>query len=243
MLGQRPSFLRGTLARAQVAAGRGHLLGTMLRQTRLDIEAVAQDAAQCDASIVQRKPEPWDALALSLAESGAWEGTNSTGRKRQPLIICASLVDKARPSLVVWGIFLTAAHMRFTAQVPNVAGLVRTAEVFAASQLVVDDMRVLAHNAFKSIAVTAQAHVPIEAVPPANLQPWLRARRRAGWHIVALEQCADSVPLDQVRVCGQNLRHAPTNSRACARGHDHLRGAVMRWRARRTLIVWSSGLS
>ena len=79
------------------------------------------------------------------------------------------------------------------------AGLARTAEVFAAERLVIDDMRVLSHHAFKAIAVTAESHIPIEAVPPTQLLSWLRARRRDGWRIVALEQCADSVPLDQVR--------------------------------------------
>ena len=84
-------------------------------------------------------------------------------------------------------------------QVPNIAGLVRTAEVFAADRLVIDDLRVMSHHAFKAIAATAEAHVPIEAVPTDQLRAWLRARAREGWRIVALEQCADSVPLDQVR--------------------------------------------
>ena len=82
---------------------------------------------------------------------------------------------------------------------PNIAGLVRTAEVFAADRLVIDDLRVMSHHAFKAIAATAEAHVPIEAVPTDQLRAWLRARAREGWRIVALEQCADSVPLDQVR--------------------------------------------
>ena len=63
-------------------------------------------------------------------------------------------------------------------QVPNIAGLVRTAEVFAADRLVIDDLRVMSHHAFKAIAATAEAHVPIEAVPTDQLRAWLRARAR-----------------------------------------------------------------
>ena len=76
----------------QVAAGRAHLLGITLRPMACGDKA--DDAAPWDTSIVQRKPEPWNTLALTLSEAVRWERTNAVGRMRQRLIVCASLVDK-----------------------------------------------------------------------------------------------------------------------------------------------------
>ena len=36
-------------------------------------------------------------------------------------------------------------------------------------------------------------------VTPDDLAAWLREKKRGGWRIVALEQCADSTPLGEVR--------------------------------------------
>ena len=81
----------------EVAAGRAHLIGISLRaMSRQAPDDERYDVAARDLSVLQRKPEPWDTLALALAEGARWQGTNAVGRARQRLIICASLVDKAR---------------------------------------------------------------------------------------------------------------------------------------------------
>ena len=81
----------------EVAAGRAHLIGISLRaMSRQAPDDERYDVAARDLSVLQRKPEPWDTLALALAEGTRWQGTNAVGRARQRLIICASLVDKAR---------------------------------------------------------------------------------------------------------------------------------------------------
>ncbi|TYZ67219.1 hypothetical protein PybrP1_005555 [[Pythium] brassicae (nom. inval.)] len=95
--------------------------------------------------------------------------------RRQPVILCASLVDK----------------------VPNLAGLARTCEVFNAQALVVPNRHVCDDEAFAAISATASKWVPIEQVQPGQgeLVRALLAWKRDGYTVVALEQTAASVCL------------------------------------------------
>jgi hypothetical protein len=88
----------------------------------------------------QRKILPLDALNLALEEEREQRLRNVAGRRRQPLIVCASLVDK----------------------VPNLGGLARTAEIFAADRLIVPDLRVIKMDNFKSLSVGAGDWIQIE---------------------------------------------------------------------------------
>ena len=88
----------------------------------------------------QRKIIPLDALDLALEESREQRLRNATGRKRQSLIVCATLIDK----------------------VPNLGGLARTAEIFAADRLVIPDANVTRMDNFKSISVGAGDWIHIE---------------------------------------------------------------------------------
>jgi tRNA G18 (ribose-2'-O)-methylase SpoU len=88
----------------------------------------------------QRKIIPLDALDLAVDESREQRLRNASGRKRQSLVICASLIDK----------------------IPNLGGLARTAEIFAADRLVIPDMNVVRMDNFKSISVGAGDWIRIE---------------------------------------------------------------------------------
>jgi tRNA guanosine-2'-O-methyltransferase len=98
--------------------------------------------AKEDSDVVnfQRKIIPLDALNLALEELREKRLRNSAGRKKQELIVCATLVDK----------------------VPNLGGLARTAEIFAADRLVIPDLRVSKMDNFKSISVGAGDWIEIE---------------------------------------------------------------------------------
>jgi len=98
---------------------------------------------------------------------------NAVGKETLPLIVCASLVDKA----------------------PNLAGLARTCEVFACEQLVVADAAITSKKEFQQIAATAEKWIPIAGVPPAELRGWLEQRRGDGYSVVALEQATGSSDL------------------------------------------------
>jgi tRNA guanosine-2'-O-methyltransferase len=81
----------------------------------------------------QRKIIPLDSLNLAMEDLREKRLRNAAGRKKQQLIVCASLVDK----------------------VPNLGGLARTAEIFAADRLVIPDMSVCRMDNFKSLSVGA----------------------------------------------------------------------------------------
>ena len=83
---------------------------------------------------------PLDSLTLELDASRNARLKNAVGRKKQSLVVVASLVDK----------------------IPNLAGLARTSEIFAAERLVIPDTSVCKMDNFKSISVTAGDWLDIE---------------------------------------------------------------------------------
>ncbi|KAG7402212.1 hypothetical protein PHYBOEH_003471 [Phytophthora boehmeriae] len=101
---------------------------------------------------------------------------NARSRPRQPIIMCASLVDK----------------------VPNLAGLARTCEIFNAQKLVVPNLRVTEQDAtFATVSATAHKWMPLEEVRPQgnDLRQALLRWKHEGYTIVAVEQTASSVSL------------------------------------------------
>jgi tRNA G18 (ribose-2'-O)-methylase SpoU len=117
------------------------------------------------------------AAAAAAAAAAPAAGAAGGGQPRQELIVVASLLDK----------------------IPNLAGLARTCEVFRAARLVLPDLAVAADPQFAQISVSAERWVPLEAVSPAALGPWLQRKAAQGWAVVGLEQTADSVPLQRFR--------------------------------------------
>jgi len=87
----------------------------------------------------QRKIQPWELLLQSEQEL-----TRDTihVRQRNDLIVIASLIDKQ----------------------PNLGGICRTCEIFNASKLILDDIRVKETTAFKAVSVTSENWMPMEEV-------------------------------------------------------------------------------
>lgn len=88
----------------------------------------------------QRKIIPIDALNLALESMREKKLRNAVGRKKQNLIVCATLIDK----------------------IPNLGGLTRTSEIFAADRLIVPDIRLTKMDNFKSLTVGAHEWIDIE---------------------------------------------------------------------------------
>ena len=88
----------------------------------------------------QRKITPLDALNLALEDMKERKLQNAAGRQKQQLIVCATLIDK----------------------VPNLGGLARTSEIFAANRLVVPDAQVVKMDNFKSLSASAGDWIDIE---------------------------------------------------------------------------------
>ena len=147
--------------------------------SKKDLATVASTHKK-SVAFVQRKVDRVREARLAALQSEDDAATEINGRKRNavgketlPLIVCASLVDKA----------------------PNLAGLARTCEVFACEQLVVADAAITAKKEFQQIAATAEKWIPIAGVPPAELRGWLEQRRGDGYSVVALEQATGSSDL------------------------------------------------
>lgn len=98
------------------------------------------DESNNDLVNFQRKILPVDTLNLTLENYKQQKRQNAAGRNRQSLIICASLIDK----------------------VTNLAGITRTAEIFAAEKVIVPDSQVRKMDNFKTMSVGAGEWVTIE---------------------------------------------------------------------------------
>ncbi|KAG9412749.1 hypothetical protein AC1031_015650 [Aphanomyces cochlioides] len=139
-----------------------------------DIEATSNNA-----SIVQRKIDPnavvflEQLLAQHEAESLREKQVNARRQRHQPVIVCASLVEK----------------------IPNVAGLARTCEIFNASKLLVPSMTMTEDVIFRQISVTANKWVDMEEVRPEDVRAYLRRIKLLGYTVVALEQTSSSACL------------------------------------------------
>jgi tRNA G18 (ribose-2'-O)-methylase SpoU len=136
------------------------------------------DEVQNEAALVnfQRKILPIDALDLGIRSFQEHKLFNAAGKKKQSLIVCASLVDK----------------------VPNLAGLARTCEIFSAQKLVMPNLLVRKQDDFKSISASANDWIEMEECKEEELLNWLYKKRSEGYVIVGLEQTSSSRCLTKV---------------------------------------------
>lgn len=124
----------------------------------------------------QRKILPIDALDLGIKSFLEQKKLNAAGKKKQNLIVCASLIDK----------------------VPNLAGLARTSEIFSASTLVMPNLLVRKQDDFKSISASANDWIEMEECKEEDLLRWLHKKKSEGYTIVGLEQTASSKCLTKI---------------------------------------------
>ena len=118
---------------------------------------------------VQEKIVPWDFLELDNVNERKAQLAN---KKRQSIIIVASLVDK----------------------IPNLGGLCRTCEIFSAGLLVIPDLKMAQDKNFTSVSVTSENWMPILGVQPGvELFQFLQQKRKEGYLLCGLEQTSDSV--------------------------------------------------
>lgn len=129
-----------------------------------------------------------------------------TRSRAQPLIVVASLIDKAA----------------------NLGGLARTCEVFAAQALVVRDAGVVADPVYVEVSASAGALMDVCEVRPPALAAYLRSRAAQGYAVVAVEQAALSAKLGEggvglpsgptVLLLGSEREGVPLELLACVHG-------------------------
>lgn len=139
---------------------------------QLEISVDESDEIQNETELVnfQRKILPIDALDLGIRSFQEQKSFNAAGKKKQNLVVCASLVDK----------------------VPNLAGLARTCEIFSAQTLVMPNLLVRKQDDFKSISASANDWIDMEECKEEDLLNWLHKKKSEGYAIVGLEQTASS---------------------------------------------------
>ena len=135
--------------------------------------AILTGAADVTTNTLQTKRVPFDELQLSLQSEALSRQQNAAGRKRQDVIICASLIDK----------------------VTNLAGIARTCEIFAVQELVLANLGVVQSDTFQGIAVSCDQWLPMKEVPVHALSVYLSGMRRKGYTILGLEQTDSSIDL------------------------------------------------
>ena len=118
----------------------------------------------------QRKILPIDALDLGIRSYHEQKLFNAAGKRKQNLIVCATLIDK----------------------VPNLAGLARTCEIFSAQTLVIPNLLVRKQDDFKSISASANDWIEMEECKEEQLLNWLYKKKYEGYEIVGVEQTSSS---------------------------------------------------
>ncbi|KUF93897.1 hypothetical protein AM588_10004286 [Phytophthora nicotianae] len=139
--------------------------GTLTVQRKIDTTALLLE----DSALPSAMRADFDAARRGVT-------LNARQRPRQPIIMCASLVDK----------------------IPNLAGLARTCEIFNAQKLIVPNLRMTQQDVtFATVSATAHKWMPLEEVRPQgdDLRQALLRWKREGYTIVAVEQTASSVSL------------------------------------------------
>lgn len=116
----------------------------------------------------------------------------------------ALLTSEEKQSLIIVASLLT--------NTPNIAGLVRTAEIFNLDRLVISNDKILKTNAFKKMTVSAgmqfifvsisfshnsEKHLTIIEIKLPKLVSYLEEKRSQGYHIIAVEQSATSTSLEK----------------------------------------------
>jgi len=119
----------------------------------------------------QRKILPWATLEFEEEETN--RAIASLRRKKQTLIVVASLIDK----------------------VPNLAGLARTGEIFQIEELVVPSRKIERDPVFQQIAVSAEKWLPLSEVIEEDLPGFLLDKKREGYTLLGVEQTSHSISL------------------------------------------------
>ena len=170
------TFLADTI-KAEVEIDRESAREKQREHVVYDTSTAATDASAVPTiATLQTKRVPFDELQLGMVSEVLSRQQNAAGRKRQEVVVCASLIDK----------------------VTNLAGIARTCEIFAVQELVLANLRVVQSDVFQGIAVSCDQWLPMSEIPVHALTAYLQGMRRKGYTILGLEQTDSSRNLGEV---------------------------------------------
>ncbi|KAN0012110.1 hypothetical protein ACTFIU_000333 [Dictyostelium citrinum] len=124
----------------------------------------------------QRRITPWQ-WVNKLEEhhqisSGSGNSSNSKNSKksRQSIIVCGTLIENT----------------------PNIAGLIRTCEIFNVEEVAIPNNKLLSDPQFQRVSVSAEKWVPTIEVTKPNLLDYLKLKKKQGYSILGVEQTSQS---------------------------------------------------
>ncbi|GAM18654.1 hypothetical protein SAMD00019534_018290 [Acytostelium subglobosum LB1] len=145
---------------------------------------VVSDAANSDPSLLdfQKRIVPWEQIAqleaLLDTTSGNSAGHSNTGSGN------SSTNRAPRQEMIVVGTFIE--------NTPNIAGLIRTSEIFNVTEVAIPNIKLLQDPQFQRVSVAADKWVPISEVNRANLAAYIKAKKEQGYVILGVEQTSQS---------------------------------------------------
>lgn len=80
-------------------------------------------------------------------------------------------------------------------KVPNIAGMCRTAEIFAIDRFVVSDLSLIDTKDFQTVCMTSDKWVKMEQCQTDELVTFVKNLQRDMYTIIAIEQSSTSIPL------------------------------------------------
>ncbi|KAI9275765.1 hypothetical protein BDA99DRAFT_195528 [Phascolomyces articulosus] len=144
--------------------------------------------------VYQKKIMPWEMMLETDVE--LTKDLVKAKRRRNDLIVIASLIDR----------------------IPNIAGLCRTCEIFNASLLVVNNIKLKEEVNFTSISVASERWMPMLEVGEEDIPTYLEAKKHEGYVLCGLEQTTTSATLGEfefpdrcVLLLGKERQGIPAN--------------------------------
>ncbi|KAM9953052.1 hypothetical protein ACTFIR_008110 [Dictyostelium discoideum] len=122
----------------------------------------------------QRRITPWQ-WVNKLEEhhqisSGNSSNSKNSKKSRQSIIVCGTLIENT----------------------PNIAGLIRTCEIFNVEEVAIPNNKLLSDPQFQRVSVSAEKWVPTIEVTKPNLLDYLKLKKKQGYSILGVEQTSQS---------------------------------------------------
>mmetsp|Transcript_22629 Transcript_22629/g.36041 ORF Transcript_22629/g.36041 Transcript_22629/m.36041 type:complete len:928 (+) Transcript_22629:2237-5020(+) len=196
----------------------------------------------------QQKIDPWDQLGRAFTQL---DGSNRHRATRNMYKVEQAANNTSRQRLILIASFLD--------EIPSIASLVRTCEIFSATKLVVEDLKVKKDKAFEAVTVSADQWINMSAVDRTSMKSYLLELKDSGYRIVGVEQVdpgakslynyqfqedgrvalllgdeVKGLPVGILKLC-DDVIHVPSQG-TCPTMLSHIAGAISIWEYTRQLM-------
>ncbi|EGC36841.1 hypothetical protein DICPUDRAFT_14626, partial [Dictyostelium purpureum] len=149
----------------------------------------------------QRRITPWQWIN-KLEEHHQINNTNNSNNNNNK--------KNKRQSMIIVGTFIE--------NTPNLAGLIRTCEIFNVEEVAIPNLKLLNDPQFQRVSVSAEKLVPIIEITKPNLLDYLKLKKKEGYSILGVEQTSQSKNLSSFQfpekcllLLGQEQNGIPAN--------------------------------